>query len=278
MVTVKYNGRISNNFMQYLVGFYLSKKYNLKLMSNNPIVHDTIKMNNLEDGVIGNNHISVNDGNWLDIVFGDKNYENPHFNLNGFFNSKLFFEGLESEIKDKMTIVYDDLIDKNDVMVNYRIGELAGSRRVLPVEYYSEALDSMNFNKGYITSDSLNHKFCQLLIDKYNLTPVNLNPTDTIAFAKNFNKLVLSEGGYSFTIGFLSNANEIICSGRHSNGRELIWHGDIYFDKWKKLNWDYHPDSIYSLTELKGHHPIRLSDNEGIVSNPDGTYRIKTYE
>jgi hypothetical protein len=110
------------------------------------------------------------------------------------------------------------------------------------------------FNKGYITSDSLEHDFCIKLINKYNLIPVTLNPSDTIAYSKNFNKLILSEGGFSWAIGFLSKANEIIC-----NSRELFWHGDIYFDKWKKLKWDYSPEVIYDKFRLKEYKPIKLS-------------------
>jgi hypothetical protein len=82
-----------------------------------------------------------------------------------------------------------------------------------------------------------------------------LNPSDTIAYCKNFNKIILSEGGFSWSIGFLSKAKEIIC-----NQRELIWHGDIFFDKWKKLKWDYSPDTIYDKVQLKEYKPIKLND------------------
>jgi hypothetical protein len=276
MVTINYNGRISNNFIQHIVGHFIARKYGLKLIPNSPVQNETIKFSSTEDGKIGDNEIIVNDDNWLDIVFGNTKYDSPHFHLSGFFNDKIFFESFEDDIKKHMTILYDDTIDDDSVMVNYRIGELNGSRRVLPVEYYYDALDSIEFNKGYITSDSLQHEFCVKLIEKYNLTPVSLNPSDTIAYCKNFNKLILSEGGFSWTIGFLSKAKEIICSGRHSDGRDAIWHGDIYFKKWKKLYWDYHPETVYGLYRLTEYRPIKLSENDFVFNNPDGTIRIET--
>lgn len=277
MVTINYNGRISNNFIQHIVGHFIARKYGLKLIPNSPIHNDTIKFSDTENGQIGTNEITVTDDNWLDIVFNDNKYESPHFHLDGFFNDRKFFEHFEDDIKKHMTIIYDDEIDKNSVMVNYRIGhDIGGTRMVLPVEYYYDALDSINFDKGYITSDSLDHEFCKLLIEKYDLTPVHLEPSDTIAYCKNFNKLVLSEGGFSWAIGFLSRTNDIICSGRHSGGRDFIWHGDIYFDRWKKLYWDYHPDSVYDRYVLKGYSPIKLTENDFVFTNPDGTIRIET--
>ena len=259
MVTIKYNGRISNKFIQHIVANFISRKYNLRFTNTSPLNE---KFLNTDNGIVGTNKIYVTDSNWLDIVFGETEFENPHFHVDGFFNDRKFFEFYENDIKKNMIINYDESVDKNDLMLNYRIGELDGGRRMLPVEYYYEALDSMDFNQGYITSDSLNHKFCIKLIEKYNLIPINLNPADTISFSKNFNKLILSEGGYSWAIGFLSKASEVICSSRWG-----LWHGDIYFERWKKLNWDYSPETIsdkdkYRLTEYK---PIRYDNYIGKI-------------
>jgi len=275
MVTIKYNGNISNNFIQYLVGLFIAKKYNLKYVANFPIKTESIKIINHNNEFVGDNFIHVSDENWLDIVMGDIKYDSPRFHVDGYFNDKIFFETYEKELKKNMLITYDESIKEDYVMVNYRIGDIADDRRMLPLEYYYEALDSITFTKGFITSDSLNHKFCLDLIEKYNLTPVHLNPSDTLGYCKNFNKLVLSEGGFSWAIGFLSKAKEIICSGRHSGGRTHIWHGDIYFEKWKKLYWDYDPTTVYDRYLLNGYKPIRLNEDDLVFTNSDGTIRIE---
>ena len=257
MVTLNYQGRISNNFIQHIVANFLARKYNLEFTLDSPINEKFLPTNN---GEVGKNFINVNDNNWIDLVFGDNQFESPHFHLSGFFNDRKFFEFFENDIKQNMVINYDESVSQNDLMVNYRIGELSGDRRMLPIEYYYEAIESTNFENGFITSDSLDHEFCVKLIDKYGLKPVRLNPADTISYCKNFNKLILSEGGYSWAIGFLSRAKEVICSSRHG-----LWHGDIYFERWKKLNWDYDPSTIVGRHGLDGYKPIRYDNPIGSV-------------
>jgi hypothetical protein len=67
-----------------------------------------------------------------------------------------------------------------------------------------------------------------------------------LTFGKNFNNLVLSEGTFSWWIGYMSNAENIIC-----NKRNYLWHGDIFLDRWKKLQWDYDESVIYDSRKLK---------------------------
>jgi hypothetical protein len=74
----------------------------------------------------------------------------------------------------------------------------------------------------------------------------------------------------------LIKAKEIICSGRHSGGRTFIWHGDLFFNKWGKLYWDYEPNTVYDRYQLNGYSPIKLSENDFVFTNPDGTIRIET--
>ena len=72
--------------------------------------------------------------------------------------------------------------------------------------------------------------FCKrdYIIEEYNnLSKLNHN-------------LILSEGSFSWWIGFLSNAENI-----YYNQRERFWHGDIFvFPEWKPLQYDWHPDCI----------------------------------
>ena len=275
MVTINYKGRTANKFIQYTVGHYIAKKYNLKLLAELEWDDKSVMFNEIQYGSIGNNLIVIDDENWSDIITSDKEFDSPHFHLDGFFNDRNFFESFEEDIKLNMSIEYDDTISPDDVFVHYRMGDIKDTRIMLPIEYYYESLDRLKFDRGFISSDSLEHSFCQKLIDKYNLTPVYLTPTKTISYGKNFNKLVLSEGSFSWSMGFLSKAKEIICSGRHSGGRDFIWHGDLFFNKWDKLYWDYDPSTVYGRYQLNGYKPIRLDENSLVFTNLDGTIRIE---
>ena len=170
------------------------------------------------------------------------NIEPKHYHFDGFFQLKEFFTKYEFEIKSLLNINHKS-VNKDLVFVHYRIGDIENHRGMLPLEYYIDALENTKFNGGYISSDSLDHKNCTYLMKTYNLKAVhNLSPINTIYLGKNFNNLVLSEGTFSWWIGFLSEAENIIC-----NKRDNLWHGDIFLDRWKKLYWDYNQKKPINL-------------------------------
>jgi hypothetical protein len=77
-----------------------------------------------------------------------------------------------------------------------------------------------------------------------------MSPSEVIDFGKNFNNIILSEGTFSWWIGFLSQAETIFC-----NKRDYFWHGDIFLDRWKKLSWDYEIETIFENYKLKEYKP-----------------------
>lgn len=251
MITIDYKGRLGNNIIQYIVANFLSHKYNLKLDINPPI-NDDIEFIKNENGNIGEDLIIVNDDNFIDIFNGNIYTSKPKFHLDGFFR-KYFLDIYEDEIKKNIKIKYDENINKNDLFIHYRIGDIIDDRRMLPLEYYLEAISNMNFENGYISSDTINHKFCDILINDYNFIPLNLNERETINFGKNFKNLILSEGTFSFLIGYFSNTNNVFC-----NEREELWCGELNLKRWKKLYWDYDKEYIYDRIYLKEYKPINI--------------------
>ena len=100
------------------------------------------------------------------------------------------------------------------------------------LEYYRTCLKNINFECGYISSDSPDHPMVKSLISEFNLALYNNSPVETINYAKKFDKLILSGGTFSWWIGVLSKASEIFYPKQ-----KIIWHGDIFvFPEWKGID------------------------------------------
>jgi hypothetical protein len=257
MVNLVYQqgGRLGNSIIQYFAAYIFAKKFNLKLNAttkgwDNFDFNSLIK-NTIIDGNIGYNTIELTDENFIEYLERDS-LELNKYNFNGYFQIKDFLQNYENDIKSNLNLIYKD-VDKDLVFVHYRIGDVINKSVMLPLEYYIEALEKINCKGGYISSDSINHEFCKILMDKFNLLPINLSPLDTIMFAKDFNNIVLSEGTFSWCIGFFSRTSNIIY-----NKRNINWHGDIFFDRWTSLSWDYDSSTVNSDYTLTSYKPIKL--------------------
>jgi hypothetical protein len=246
MVSVVFMGRLSNNIIQFIAGYFLSKKKNttlhlqfpdffIKNNDSNATFHEIIIKHIYFDDFEKSDFIRITDDNFMEVYKNeDIHYEN--YLLEGFFQNKTFLEPIREDVKKLLEIEYSNR-NSDDVFVHYRLGDVDGTEKTLPLEYFIEALDILGSDGGFLSSDSLDHPNCKYLIDNYNLIPVNFTPWDTIVFAKDFNNIVLSEGTFSALIGFLSKASKIVC-----NNRELKWAGDFCdgLDSYIKLSWGYH--------------------------------------
>ena len=235
MIKAEFSGRLGNTLFQNIGISILAKKFNYKtdITYNHYTLTDYdkkvlgIKLNNGE--LINLNFKDINDDNVLDVL----KLDNIDYGLNykGFFELKDFVINYKEDILNHFDLEYDN-INKNDVFIHVRLGDIAYEYKLTAeLDYYIKSLDSIKFQKGYISSDSLNHPYITFLVKKYNLTIVNNTPVETINFGKNFNNLVLSQGTFSWWIGFLSKANNIYYPNNYKR-----WHGDIFvFENWKGI-------------------------------------------
>jgi hypothetical protein len=255
MVTISYQGRLANNIIQYLAGHIFSEKHNLflksKPFSSEGNFGEFFNFSNSSGEKIGKGFFLIDDNNFLDFLERD-NIPDYHYHFVGFFQTLDFLSKYEKKIKNIFKLNYDQT-ENSSVFVHYRIGDIIDDRRMLPLEYFIDCLNISKPTNGYISSENLEHKNCITLMDKFNLKPFYGSPMETINFAKNFKKIILSEGTFSWLIGFLSDESQIYC-----NERDYKWHGKINMETWNKVSWDYRKDSIYNSRFLSYYSPIKM--------------------
>jgi hypothetical protein len=120
--------------------------------------------------------------------------------------------------------------DNNNVFIHVRLGDVANDSRSKPFDYYDNVLNNLNFDKGYISSDTISDYRCQRLIDKYKLNVFNSDEIDTIKFGSSCKHIVLSLGTFSWYIGAFSFGSNVYFP-------KIIqkWHGDIFvFPEWNE--------------------------------------------
>jgi hypothetical protein len=214
MITLRQRGRLGNNIFQNVVASIFSKKYNLQVKKyiREAECNEVGCIFNKGEKIYTHEEVSVTDRNFLSILRQKKvDYK---LYVDGFFQTTRFVLDYREEILSNFNLTYENP-ENNDLFVHVRLGDLSAINA--GIKYYSTAIESIKYNKGFISSDDFNHETVRTLITKYNLTPYYGSPASTINFAKNFNNLVLSLGTFSWWIGFLSKARRVIypqCAAR----------------------------------------------------------------
>jgi hypothetical protein len=248
MVSIVYAGRFGNNLLQYCAALVFAKKFNLKLNSN--LSDNYFNLPSSDGESIQTPIIEINDENFIQYLKKEKNVGN--FVFNGYFQIKEFILDYCNEIKNFFKLTYENF--PNKVFVSYRIGDIGGLRQMLPLEYYDETLSKLNIDGGYITTDTPTHPNINYLSKKYGLTLYQNTPSETINFGKNFDNIVLSEGSFSWWIGFLSQTDNV-----YYNKRPRFWHGDIFvLPQWNFLQYDWCPSCVGQNNFLKCNKIIKI--------------------
>ena len=235
-MTIKYGGRLGNNLIQFISANIFSKKFGYSLLT--PAINDKLNFGeyfNLQSSVgkkVTEPQIVIDDKNFLNFLNRDE-VPDAHYVFSDYFQIKNFVLEYEEKIKSEFKLKNE--INNDEVFVIYRIGDIENKKQMLPIEYYRECLSEVNFKSGYITSDTINHHNVVSLANEFNLKIFNEDcPMRTIDFARSFDKLILSEGTFSWWVGTLSNASQIFY-----NERDRFWHGDIFVNKfWIKKKYE----------------------------------------
>jgi hypothetical protein len=164
---------------------------------------------------------------------------NPKLNQNIFVTGYFQTQSCAKYIKNKINEHRENVMNlnpfsynNNNVFIHVRLGDIQNDNRSCPFEYYDKVLQTINYDKGYISSDTITHPTCQLLINKYNLNIFNQGEVETIKFGSSCKHIILSSGTFSWYIGVFSFESNV-----YFPEIKKIWHGDIFvFPEWNKIN------------------------------------------
>lgn len=187
----------------------------------------------------------LSDNSFFNIIKNNEKIEkNIIIDIADFYcQTKEFCLYLQDKFKEifteniKKTNIFKERYNNNqDVFIHVRLGDIQNDNsKSNNKEYYDNILSVLNFEKGYISSDTIKSDFCQFLIKKYNLEIIDLDEVKTIMFASTCKNIILSGGTFSWLIGFLSFYSHKIYYPKNKK----TWYGDIFaFDDWIQVNID----------------------------------------
>ena len=123
--------------------------------------------------------------------------------------------------------------NNNDLFIHVRLGDIENTWNN-SYEYYDNIIKKISFDKGYISSDTIQSDICKKLIEKYKLNIIDEKEVNTIMFASTCNNILLSGGTFSWLIGFLAYYSKNIYYPKNKKNK---WYGDIFvFAEWNGIS------------------------------------------
>lgn len=209
MIKVNYKGRLGNNLFQYSLGRIISKELDFKLSADPIPGFDETYKEILGKDCSFNTSKQHLEKHIIDLKSIIQNKSDRKIILNGYFQRYEYYEKYSDEIKKWLYFKNQYKQLSNDLVVHIRRDDYITHGYTLTFESYKKMIESVSFNKIYITTDSPNDVFLKKF-DAYNPVIVNNSCIEDFKFISSFNKIIISQSSYSWWAAFLSNATEII--------------------------------------------------------------------
>jgi hypothetical protein len=112
----------------------------------------------------------------------------------------------------------------NDVFLHIRLGDSV--QHTPGFVYYDKVLSSIEFDKGYIASDSPGHPIVQQLVKTHpTLHIIHSNEVDTILLGSTCKNVILSHGSFSAIIGYMAFKSTVYYPMYEEDKK---WYGDMF--------------------------------------------------
>lgn len=234
-----HRARFGNLFFLNMCLHMFSQKYDLKCSYKNETEFNKLGIYFNKGTKIYKKNILLTDYNFENILESDISPRNVIINNSVWFHTNRFCKMIKEYFEKNnifSTIMKHNIYRRrygknNDLFIHVRLGDVSDKTKHLE-DYYINTINVLKFDRGYITSDNINHDICQSLIRKYNLTVYNNTEVDTIMFGSTCKHIILSGGTFSWLLGFLGFSTSNIFYPELKDK----WYGDIFsFSNWNKI-------------------------------------------
>ena len=239
----EHGGRFGNLFFTGMALHFIAIKNNLKCTYKQADIFQNLGIDFYIDGKYLHKHtIKLTDKNFFQYVT-----DTPLVNTSLTINNDVWCQTREFAKYLRDYFNHDENKNKiissnkhasrynanNDLCVHVRLGDIANREFVQPFEYYDNAISKIQFDSGFITSDSPKHPICEKLAEKYNLKVITYDIYETIQFMSTCKHIVLSSGTFSWLIGLFGFFSNISYPNM-----KIRWHGDIFiFNDWTCIDY-----------------------------------------
>jgi hypothetical protein len=231
--TLRTKGRFCNHFIRNMAAHFISKKNNLNFTYSYKKEIEDLGIILFNGKKTYKNIVNITDKNLIEHI----KHEKKDYNINCFdyYQIPEFSLLLRDCIHENKQQIIDKNKNKerynanNDLYIHVRLGDV---KKFNPgFNYYDDIIKNINFDKAFISSDSIHYPICKKLIEKYNINVLDINEVDTIKFASTCKYIILSNGTFSWMIGVFAFFSDI-----YYPIMKKKWNGDIFvFEDWKGI-------------------------------------------
>lgn len=233
--TIGTNGRFCNHFIRNICVSMIAKKFNLETTYAYDCEMKSLGIELFSGSKRYQQSTVLNDVNFMHYLNDEKNIqENFFIKTHTYFQTKAISNVLHSylqrpEVRDpiiranKFSNRYQN---NNDIFIHIRLGDIALFNPGFA--YYDKVIQMLAHRKPpyvYISSDTIEHPMCKMLISKYSAQIINYDFIDTLKFASTCKYLILSHGSFSATMGNLGFYSDIYYP---KYDPRKIWYGDMF--------------------------------------------------